>query len=146
MPNQSVFVCFMQKGEHEHEPSTTTSVKSPSMAFWGDLRLAAMYRALSINWQGHHQIKPLHFHSLIYVLNDWTALDIWKNKAPANWHTQIHTQWVNYIVIVCCFYLWNSKSSPQQGTQGFSPSCCGWTTSASAPHKSGDTHFITTIF
>lgn len=66
--------------------------------------------------------------------------------APANKHVQLHTQWVNYIVIVCWFYSWNRKSSPQWGARGFSPSCCWWTTRASAPQKSGDTHFITSTF
>lgn len=55
---------------------------------------------------------------LACVFPDWTIFDIRKRRpilAPANWQTQPHTQWVNYTVIVCCFYLWNSKSGPQQG-------------------------------
>lgn len=90
--------------------------------------------------------EALRLRGPIHVPNCTWHLENKRPSAPANWRTQLRTHWVNYIVIVCCFYVWNSKSSPQRGAQGFSPSCCGWTTSASAPNKSGDTHFISTIF
>ena len=122
----------------------------------GDLWLANIYSAL-LDRSVQLTPKFFFFFSIKYrfCIHAYLSLSrlncIWHFRnwipAPANCHTQLRTRWVIYTVIVCCFYLRNGKSSPRRGApRDFLLSCCGWTTRASAPHRSGDTRSVRGVF